>query len=128
MLLAQDNPQLNINLQNANQNDVTKKTIGVNPNTPLDKIFHQVITYIFIIAVILVLMYMIWGAIEWIQSGGDKDKVKGARGKIVNALIGLAILALSFLVLKIVGLILNIDIFSSFTLPVLGCPPGATTC
>ena len=32
------------------------------------------------------------GAIGWITSGGDKQAVEGARGKLTNGLIGLMIL------------------------------------
>ena len=41
----------------------------------------------------LALAYMVWGAIDWISSEGDKQKLDGAKNKITHALIGLAIVA-----------------------------------
>ncbi len=50
----------------------------------------------FALALLLVLVMLIWGAFEWISSGGDKEAVGKARGRIINALIGLAVLAIAF--------------------------------
>ena len=51
-----------------------------------------------IIAAILALAYLIWGAIDWLMSEGDQEKLKSARLKITHALIGLAIMALVWLI------------------------------
>lgn len=50
----------------------------------------------FAIAVLIVLVMLIIGAYEWITSGGDKEAVGKARNRIINALIGLAVLAVAF--------------------------------
>lgn len=42
------------------------------------------------------------GAIQWTSSGGDKSALEGARGKVTNAIIGIAIL---FSVYAVVNLI-----------------------
>jgi hypothetical protein len=46
-----------------------------------------------------------------------KDAIGKARGSIVNALIGLAILALAVVIVIVVGKILNINILGNFTIP-----------
>ena len=46
----------------------------------------------FVIGAVIFLFVMIIGAIQWITSGGDKAAIEMARGKIVNALIGIVIL------------------------------------
>jgi lipopolysaccharide/colanic/teichoic acid biosynthesis glycosyltransferase len=43
---------------------------------------------------------LIWGAIKWITSGGDKGKVDAARNTIVAAVIGLIVLLLSFVIIN----------------------------
>lgn len=48
---------------------------------------------------LMLLVYLIWGAIEWISSGGDGEKVKSARNKLTNALIGLFLLVASFAIM-----------------------------
>lgn len=50
----------------------------------------------FAVAVLIVLVMLIIGAYEWITSGGDKEAVGKARNRIINALIGLAVLAVAF--------------------------------
>lgn len=51
---------------------------------------------VFAVAVLIVLVMLILGAFEWITSGGDKEAVGKARNRIINALIGLAVLAIAF--------------------------------
>ena len=50
----------------------------------------------FAVAALIVLIMLIIGAFEWITSGGDKENVAKARNRIINALIGLAVLAVAF--------------------------------
>lgn len=64
----------------------------------------------FIVAGLTLLFYLLWGAYEWITSGGDKDGIADAQAKIRNAVIGmiLTVVALSiFLVVSgdILGII-----------------------
>ncbi len=62
------------------------------------------------IAIVIVLLMLIWGAFEWITSGGDKDAVGKARGRIINALIGLAVLAVAFALARLAGQFLGFDL------------------
>lgn len=55
----------------------------------------------FAIALVVVMFMLIWGSFEWITSGGDKDHVANARNRIINALVGLAVLAIAFAVATI---------------------------
>ena len=79
---------------------------------------------VFIAAALAVLIYLVIGAFKWITSGGDKDAIGKARGTIVNALIGLAILALAFFITVLFGEIVGINIFGNFTIPTLGQTPA----
>jgi len=58
---------------------------------------------------LLTLFFLIMGAIEWITSGGDSGKIEKARGKIMNAVIGLIVLAASLAIFTLVQKILGID-------------------
>ncbi len=55
------------------------------------------------IGALMVMIYFIWGAFEWITSGGDKGKTEAARNRITNAIIGLIILVSSFTLIGFVG-------------------------
>lgn len=74
------------------------------------QLINGVLSFVMVIAALLVFLYLILGGIEWITSGGDKGKTESARNKITSAVIGLVILAASYAILLIV---LNFLGFSS---------------
>jgi hypothetical protein len=55
------------------------------------------------IGALLVLLYFVWGAIDWITAAGDKGKMEGARNKMLNAFIGLLLLVSSYTIIAFVG-------------------------
>lgn len=65
--------------------------------------FSNLIVLVYSIATIAVLVMIFWGAIEWILSGGDKEKLASARKRIMTAIIGILILAVAFAVLAAIG-------------------------
>lgn len=83
----------------------------------INNFISNVIQLVFIVGIIMVLFMLIWGGVEWIMSGGDKEAVGKARGKIVNALIGLAILAVAFAIAQVAGAFIGIDIFDELKIP-----------
>lgn len=56
----------------------------------------KAIQVVIAVSILIVLIMLIIGAFEWITSGGDKEAVAKARNRIINALIGLAVLAVAF--------------------------------
>ena len=60
------------------------------------------------VGALAVLLYFLWGAIEWITSAGDKGKLESARNRITQAVIGLIVLAASTAILILVQDFLNI--------------------
>lgn len=97
--------------------EITPPALGINPTTKPSVVISNALTIVYVAAAIVVLFFLVVGAFRWITSGGDKDAIGKARGTIINALIGLAILALSFLIVAVVGSILNINILGNFTVP-----------
>lgn len=71
----------------------------------------------FAVAIVVVLVMLIWGAFEWITSGGDKEAVGKARGRIINALIGLAVLAVAYALARVAGQFLGFNDLSHITIP-----------
>lgn len=83
------------------------------------------LTISFAVAILVVLAMLIWGAFEWITSGGDKEAVGKARGRIINALIGLAVLAIAFALTKLAGTFLGFDVGNiAIPGPASSVPPG----
>lgn len=100
-------------------------TVGINPITPIGTVLSNGLIVVFVIAALLVLFFLVWGAFDWITSGGDKEKVGGARKKIFAAIIGLVLLALAFLITRVAGQIVNIDILNLKQIPTLQSCQGA---
>lgn len=69
--------------------------------TDFGGLLNGVLSFVLVIAALLVFFYLILGGIEWITSGGDKGKTESARNKITAAVIGLIILAASYAVLTL---------------------------
>lgn len=100
-------------------NTISQQSAGsVNPacGGDIGKLISTVVTIIFIGAALLALFYLIWGGIRWILSGGDKEATAKARGTLTAAIIGLAIVFLSFVIIKVLGAVFGFDI-SNLTLP-----------
>lgn len=76
----------------------------------------NILTFAFAIAILVVLVMLIWGAFEWITSGGDKEAVGHARNRILNALIGLAVLAIAYALARVAAQFLGFDI-GNITIP-----------
>ena len=83
------------------------------------KLINNILSIIMVVALLLVLLYLVLGGIEWITSGGDKGKTESARNKITAAIIGIIILAASYALVSLVALVLG---FTSFSDAVTGIP------
>ncbi len=64
------------------------------------------------LSLLLVLLYLVWGAIEWITAGGEKGKIETARNKITNAMIGIIILSGILAIFKFVQYLLGVEIIT----------------
>ncbi len=89
---------------------ISTPAAGINPNADIGHVLGNVITIIFVLATLAVLFMLIIGAFQYITSGGEKDGASKARSRITNALIGLVILAVAFLLVKLLGSIVNVDL------------------
>lgn len=70
--------------------------------TDVGQLINRALNFVMVLGALLVFMYLIWGGIEWITSGGDKGKTESARNKITSAVIGLIVLAASWAILGLV--------------------------
>jgi hypothetical protein len=64
------------------------------------------------IGALLVIVFFIWGAIDWIAAGGDSGKLEKARQKMMHSAIGLIILVASFTLIGLLGDVLFGEEFS----------------
>lgn len=73
-------------------------------------IISNVLTILTIVAGIAFTLYFLLGGLNWITSGGDKQKVETAKSMMTNGAIGLIIIVVSYSIVWIVGQVLGIDI------------------
>lgn len=75
---------------------------GDNPVQGLGKFIGFGIQMFILVAGLFMLVYLLWGAFDWISSSGEKEKITKAQSKITNALIGILLV---FVVLTVFNLI-----------------------
>lgn len=82
-------------------------------------IVSSIVTILLVIAIILSLFFLIWGAIRWITSGGDKGKLDGARTAITASIVGLILAFLAYFVLNVLTYLFTGEGLTSFDIPTL---------
>ena len=63
-----------------------------------------------IVGGLALLIFLIWGGIDWLTSEGEAEKLKNAKNKITHALFGMGILAGSYAIIKLLDAVFGIDI------------------
>lgn len=69
-----------------------------------------------------VLIIFIMGAFDWLTAGGDKGKIDSARRKIIDATIGIIILAGSFAIIQFIGKVFGFDLLRPNITPIVPVP------
>ena len=98
--------------------------LSTNPNN----IITIVINFIFIIVGLIFFVMLVIAGVQWVTAGDAEDKREAAQKRIVNAIIGVAIVGGSYLVVEIIagllgiGGIFNNNLFSSH------CASGSSVC
>lgn len=84
-------------------NPVLGQPAGERGITFFQNFIPAAINLAFVIAVIIFFFMLIWGAIQWIASGGDKQALEAARGRVANAIIGIVILFALFAIINLIS-------------------------
>lgn len=93
----------------------------INLSHSLGQLLSNILGIITMIAGVAFIFYFMIGAINWITSAGDTNKIQTARGQILNAIIGLAITALAYPTAYVLSQLLGvpfknpIELITSFT-------------
>lgn len=66
----------------------------------------RVVTWILMLSGILAVIYLVYGGILYITAGGDAEKATKGRTALINAIIGIVIIALAFVIVQWVGKII----------------------
>ncbi len=97
--------------------------VGLGRIADIGYLISAAIGTVFIVSGILVFTMLVWGGIQWISSGGDKDATQKAKDRITHALVGLSIVAGAWAVTKLVEFFFGISIIGGVTLPTATTAP-----
>lgn len=93
---------------NINIGDEVKSRVAINDS--LGVFVQKSFSAIILVAGLATFMYLIYGGLQWIMSGGDKGKLEEARNKITNGIIGLAIVASAWAVYLLIDYFFGIGL------------------
>ena len=105
-----------------------QETISLtNPNsvaapTNANNVVRFVLNLLIVIGLIMALGFLLYGAIRWIMSGGDKAAVESARNTIVAAVVGLVIIILTWVIFNLVLRLFGLGEVTTLRLPVFSNP------
>ena len=78
----------------------------------ISSFLNTAIQLIYIVGGLLFVFMVIISALQWITSGGDKEAVAGARNRLTFAIIGITLLALAFVMIRVLGQITGFEFFA----------------
>lgn len=81
----------------------TKCELKFDPTTDMPKVLLAVFEIILRVGGMLAVGMVIYGGILYVISQGEPDKTKGARGTIINAIIGLVITMSAVAIVNLIG-------------------------
>lgn len=79
---------------------------------PLAFFFVRLWQTVVIVGAIAMILFLVWGAMDWLMSEGDKEKITRARNKITHALIGLGLLVLSYAIVIFLKAVFGLDLLN----------------
>ncbi len=94
---------------------------GNNPNpnsggAAIGKLIGNLVGALFIAGFLLTFMELLLGGIAWVTAGGDKQKLQTARDRIINAIMGVIIVAASYAIMSLVARFFGMDL-TALTIP-----------
>lgn len=75
------------------------------------------INIVLFVAFVAALLWLIFGGIRWITSGGDKEGTAKAKGTVTSALIGLVIVLGAWILINVILQFFGLNGLGSLTLP-----------
>lgn len=83
---------------------------------------------VMVISLLMVLLYLVWGAIDWITAGGDSGKIEKARQKINQSIIGILVLASTVALFTLIQAFVGVEVLT-FDIATFNAPnPEPPTC
>lgn len=65
------------------------------------------INLLFVFGIILAIVFILVSGIQWIMSGGEKQKLQNARNRLIYSIVGLIVIAIAFVIVNIIVTLLG---------------------
>lgn len=82
------------------------------PDSFLKKFVPNGVGLMFVAGATFFFLQLVWGAVSWILSGGDKGSLESAKNRLTNAAIGFVLLIASFAIIGFIENFFDINILS----------------
>lgn len=93
----------------------------VSAASPITAIIGTLIRMLVIIGALIMVLYLIVGALNWITAEGKPDKLEHARNTVIHAIVGMIMLAATVAITSFIGAALHIPFLQTLniTIPTL---------
>ena len=94
--------------------DIDVPTVGTPPininseNLSLGDIVSALLVYIFPLAGLLLLVYLIFAGFQYMTSGGDPKKIEMAKQRLTSGIIGFIVVFISYWLVQLVAKVLGL--------------------
>ena len=75
-------------------------------------IISSLLSVALVVGAIALLLFLVWGAIEWITAGGDSGKIEKARTRITQSIVGILVLSSVIAIFMVVQNILGVSLIN----------------
>ncbi len=93
-------------VNNAIPSEITSRGAGGGLAFYIATLWKTVVT----VGALAFIIYLVWGGIEYLTSGGDKTKTADAQTKITSSVIGIGILVASYAITLFIEAVFKINI------------------
>lgn len=90
----------------------------------LEPMFTNVVRAVMALTGVGLFVMLVVGGFNFLLSGGDPKKLEAARGTLTNAIIGLVVIVLSFLIILTVSKFTGVDKVTQFSIPLPEATPS----
>lgn len=94
----------------------TPPNIPSGASAPSD-VINSFLNLLVVTGIIFALIFLLYGGVKWVMSGGDKGKLDSARRTIMFSIVGLIVMILAFVIIQAVGYLLGSEYLSNFGKP-----------
>ena len=87
-------------------------TQGENVLATLATVLSNIIGSLTILGGLFFVVYFFMGAFQWISAGGDSSKIEKARDQMIQGVLGLLVMVISYSLIGIISRVIGLDLIN----------------